>query len=194
MIMRPDLVSVMMPVYNAEGYIAQAIGSVLSQTIPNWELVIVNDGSKDRSADIAAGFSDPRIKLIHQPNGGEASARNTALDNVQGEYLAFLDADDVFLPHHLEVAHGRLARSPDLDGVYTDGYHIDQHGTRMKSLTSRRRGPFEGWVFEQAVRASDVLGPPTSVVLRRRLILQHHLDFDTRIVIGPDWDFFTRFF
>jgi glycosyltransferase involved in cell wall biosynthesis len=86
--MQTEVVSIMMPVYNAERYIEQAIESVLSQTYPHWELIIVNDGSTDRTPDIVTQYADPRIKAFHQPNSGEASARNMALRHLQGEYVA----------------------------------------------------------------------------------------------------------
>jgi glycosyltransferase involved in cell wall biosynthesis len=187
------LISVMMPAFNAERFIGQAIESVRAQTYPHWELVVVNDGSSDRTADIVTGHTDARIQLVHQPNGGEAAARNTALKHVRGEFLAFLDADDLYLPQHLMSTVGYLAAHPEYEGVYTDGYYIDMEGNRLQTLSSRRRGPFGGNLFEEAVYASDVFGPPACVVLRSREIAQHGLKFDENILIGPDWDFFTKF-
>ncbi len=187
------LVSVMMPAYNAERYIGQAIESVVQQTYPHWELIIVDDGSTDGTAAVVSGWQDERIRLIQQENAGEAAARNTALRHMRGEFVAFLDADDVYLPDHLEATTAFLTNHPQRDGVYTDGYHIDQYGRWLKTLSSRRRGPFEGWLFEELVRASDVFGPPLCLLLRRSLILERRLSYDTRIVIGPDWDFNTRF-
>ena len=187
-----ELVSIMMPAYNAEKHIAEAIESVLAQTYLHWELLVVDDGSTDETAVIVEKFTDSRIKYIYKENGGEASARNVALDKGQGN-IAYLDSDDAWLPHHLETTMSYLQRSPDVDAVYTDGWHIDQDGNQLKSLSSRRRGPFEGRIFEEVVRASDVFGPPICTVLRRDHIDQHHLRYDTNIVIGPDWDFFTRY-
>jgi len=182
-----------MPAYNAEIYIGQAIDSLLSQTYEQWELIVVNDGSTDGTAAIAMRYPDSRIHVVDQANGGEARARNTALGLMHGEYVAFLDADDQFLPDHLETTTNYLNANPDRDGVYTDGYHCDPEGRLLKSLSSRRRGPFEGWLFEQLVRASDVFGPPVCIVLRRQPILEGGLSYDPRIIIGPDWDFNTRY-
>jgi glycosyltransferase involved in cell wall biosynthesis len=191
--MQPGLVSVMMPAYNAEKYIEQAIKSVLAQSYSRWELIIVNDGSTDDTAAVVARFTDSRIRVFHQVNSGEAAARNNALAQMQGEFLAFLDADDVFLSDHLEVTVAYLQAHPECDGVYTDGYYCDSNGTLLQTLSSRRRGPFVGRVFEEVVRGSDVFGPPMCVVLRGNIIAQYQLKFDPDIVIGPDWDFFTHY-
>ncbi len=188
-----DLVSIMMPVYNAEQYIGESIESALAQTYANWELIVVNDGSTDQTPQILAGYTDTRIKVFHQANGGEAAARNTALDHLRGKYLAFLDADDVFLPEHLETAVDYFTAHPDSDGLYTDGYYIDQNGKHLKPLSARRRGPFEGDIFEQVMRSSDVFGAPVCVFLSCQSIAQRQLRFDPEIVIGPDWDFLTQY-
>ena len=182
----------MMPAYNAEHYISQSIESVIAQTYQNWELIIVDDGSTDGTAEKASQYIDPRIKVIHQSNGGESAARNTALMYLQGEFIAFLDADDLFLPFHLEKTIDYFQSNPRIDAVYSDGYYVDQSGSRLQTLSSRRRGPFEGHIFEEVVYGSDVFGPPVCVVLRHKIITQHNLKFDEDITIGPDWDFFTQ--
>jgi hypothetical protein len=115
------------------------------------------------------------------------------LQHMQGELVAFLDADDFYLPDHLALTVGYLHGYPQRDGVYTDGYHCDEQGVRLKTLSSRRRGPFEGWLFEELVIASDVFGPPLCLVLRRRPIVERGLEFDPDIVIGPDWEFTIRY-
>jgi glycosyltransferase involved in cell wall biosynthesis len=191
--MQSALISIMMPAYNAENYVAQAIESVLAQSYGKWQLVIVDDGSTDNTGIVAAKFQDSRILIAHQPNAGEAAARNAALKYAGGDYLAFLDADDLFLPQHLECCLTHLESHPDCDGVYTDGIYIDENGVSLKPLSCRRRGPFRGDIFEEMVRASDVFGAPLCVVLRTKGISDRKLDFDTEIVIGPDWDFLTRF-
>lgn len=186
-------VSVMMPAYNAERYLSAAIESLLAQTFTNWELLVVDDGSTDGTGAVAAGYPDPRIRVIRQANRGEAAARNVALDHVRGEYVAFLDADDAYLPRHLEVTTAYLRAHAEHAGVYTDGYHISELGERLRTLSSRRRGPLTGRVYDEIVRASDVFGPPVCVVLRREPIREHRLRFEEGIVIGPDWDFFVQF-
>lgn len=186
------LVSIMMPAFNAEKFIEEAIASVLAQTAVAWELVVVDDGSVDATARLVAAFDDPRIRLVQQQNGGEAAARNTALRHLRGTYVAFLDADDLYLPQHLARATHYLDAHPGFAGVYSDGHYCDATGRQLVTLTSRRRGPYEGDVFAEAVRGSDLFGPPVSVVLRRNVIVEHALQFDESITIGPDWVFLMQ--
>lgn len=106
------LVSVVVPVYNAEKYLAETIDSVISQTYTDWEMILVDDGSTDSSAALAEGYArrDPRIRLIRQPNRGQAIARNRAMEEARGELVAFLDADDIWFPERLEVTVAEFLR------------------------------------------------------------------------------------
>jgi len=183
------LVTVMMPAHNAAAFVSAAIESLFRQTYSDWELVLVDDGSTDGTAEAAERIGDPRIQVFRQPRAGEAAARNRALKHARGEFLAFLDADDQFLADHLDATVGYLRKNPVVGGVYTDGYDVDEQGRCGDRLSGRRRGPFQGDIFEQLVRASDVFGPPLCVVLRTAVVHAHALRFDERIVIGPDWDF-----
>jgi GT2 family glycosyltransferase len=186
-------ISIMMPAYNASRYIAEAIESVLAQRFANWELVIVDDGSTDDTYMRACAFNDTRIRVLRQTNQGEAAARNFLLRAVRGAYVAFLDADDAYLPDHLACVDQYFRDHPQMAGVFTDGYHITGDGQRLKRLSARRRPPRTGRVFDEVVYGSDFFGPPVCVVLRRDLIAKHELRFDERILMGPDWDFFVRF-
>jgi glycosyltransferase involved in cell wall biosynthesis len=98
------LVSIITPLYNSERFVGKTIESVLAQTYTNWEMIVVNDGSKDKGADVVRQYAakDKRIRLIEQPNGGCASARNHGLREAQGRYYAFLDSDDYWDPTFLE--------------------------------------------------------------------------------------------
>lgn len=100
-----DLVSIITPAYNAAAYIAETIESVLAQTYTNWEMLIVNDCSKDNTAEIVQSYAakDKRIKLINlKQNSGAAAARNTAIQNAKGRYIAFLDSDDLWKKEKLQ--------------------------------------------------------------------------------------------
>lgn len=102
--MNDQLVSIITPAYKAEAIVGETIRSVQAQTHPHWEMLVVEDGSPDRTADVVAQFAaaDPRIRLIRQANAGPAMARQKALDHARGRHIAFLDADDLWLPSKLE--------------------------------------------------------------------------------------------
>lgn len=118
-----------MPAYNAEKYVAGSIRSVIDQTYPDWQLIVVDDGSTDRTAEIVQSLSsaDGRITYIHQLNGGQASARNTGLRNSGGDLIAFLDADDLWVKEKLELQVLKM-KETGADFVYSDGQHIRADG------------------------------------------------------------------
>lgn len=110
------LVSIILPVYNGDKYLSTAIDSIISQTYSNWELVVVDDGSKDRSAEICDNYQskDTRIKAFHQPNAGVNSARAKGVDNATGDYLTFLDADDTLTQEALGVMIDSFSETIDV--------------------------------------------------------------------------------
>src|ERR1700712_1769629 len=108
--------TVIIPVYNRAHALRPAIESVLAQTCQDFEIVVVDDGSKDDPESVAESFNDPRIRFIRQENEGGGMARNTAIDAAIGHYVAPLDSDDVFLPHHLAAMKTLLEGTKDLVG------------------------------------------------------------------------------
>src|ERR1700749_83796 len=100
-----DLVSVIMPAYNSGRYLAESVRSVQAQTFGGWELVVVDDGSTDDTGEVARRLAeaDARVRYVRRPNGGQAAARNTGLAEARGRLVAFLDADDLWLPEKLEA-------------------------------------------------------------------------------------------
>lgn len=112
---RSQPVSVIIPVYNSEKYLAEAIDSVLAQTYQDFELIIVDDGSTDHSREIAKSY--PKVKYIYQENRGVAAARNYGIKQAKGEFLAFLDADDLWLPEKLALQMEVFAKEPSLEIV-----------------------------------------------------------------------------
>ncbi len=119
------LISIIMPVYRTEPFIAEAIDSVLGQTYPHWELVIIDDGSPDQAPAIAESYAekDKRIKVIHQANQGVSVARNTGIKQSIGEYIAFLDSDDYYFPYFLQEMVNKI-KTTHCESVYC-GY-IDE--------------------------------------------------------------------
>jgi teichuronic acid biosynthesis glycosyltransferase TuaG len=121
--MKEPLVSVIMPAFNAESYLAESVCSVLNQSYTKWELVIIDDGSTDRTADVAQALSsaDSRIKCFSQPNGGQGRARNAGLSRATGEAVAFLDSDDLWLSDKLRLQVAALLEN-NADVVFSDGF------------------------------------------------------------------------
>jgi glycosyltransferase involved in cell wall biosynthesis len=111
-------VSIVMCAFNAANYIDETIDSVLVQTFTDFELIIVNDGSTDHTAKIVKSYTDPRIVLVEQENGGPAAARNTAIQHASGKYLAILDSDDLWLPRYLEKMLKIFKSDPQIDIAY----------------------------------------------------------------------------
>jgi glycosyltransferase involved in cell wall biosynthesis len=121
-------VSVIIPVYNAEKYVVATVESVLSQTYKNFEIIIVDDGSLDDSLSICRQFEDPRIKIIQQKNRGLPGARNTGIRHAQGDYVTFLDADDIWLPQKLEKHVNHLNNAPTVGISFCYSAFINDRG------------------------------------------------------------------
>ena len=124
---KPEI-TVLMPAYNAEKYIGEAIASVLEQTFTDFELLIINDGSTDTTQQIIDSFSDPRIRLINQANQGIAAALNIGLLNARADLIARFDADDICMPERLRVQHDFLLGHPDYIIVGSDAEYINMNG------------------------------------------------------------------
>ena len=186
--MTDPLVSVVIPVYNGAAFVAQAIESVREQTYPNVEVVVVDDGSTDELGVIADAFAakDPRVRVIHKPNGGLSAARNSGIANARGAFLNFLDADDLILPDKIRQQLRVLLSRKDVDLVYSDfrkfnggdGTVYDLH-RRLPPLPFREMLVYRNWFGVQAP------------LLRRRLI-DRVGTFDTAFASAEDWDFWYR--
>lgn len=180
-------VSVIMPCYNQARFVGEAIQSVLNQTYQDFELIVVDDGSTDGSHDIVAAIGDRRIRYHYQSNQGLAAARNAALCLARGEFVAFLDADDLFLPEKLTLQVQALDNQPEV-GLVAGGYlFVDELG---KPLAERRP-----WCYRPHLDLSTWLRDcPVIVnaVLVRREWLKHVGGFDPALRRVEDWDLWLR--
>lgn len=122
---RPDTVSVVVPTYNRADRLKDTVASILAQTVPANEVLIVDDGSQDNTAEVCRGFPAP-VRYIHRANGGSAAARNTGMRAATSEYIAFLDADDVWEPTKLEVQLALHAAHPEIAWSATNHYTTDR--------------------------------------------------------------------
>lgn len=159
-------VSVILPVYNVEKFVAEAINSVLAQTYTNFEALIVDDGSTDRSIEICQQFTDPRIKIIRQKNRGLSGARNTGIRHAEGEYLAFLDSDDAWLPEKLEKHVAHLESSPAVGVSFSRSAFIDQEG---KSLGLSLMTEFDEEISLRQMLCRCPVGNGSTVVIRKEV-------------------------
>lgn len=179
------MISVIVPVYNVEKYLAKCIESILAQGVEDFELLLVNDGSTDGSLAICNEYAskDPRMKVVHKVNGGVSTARNCGLDNATGEWVMFVDADDW-------LAEGALAATLPYIGKY-DIVRFSTLDIFADGATHRRTvRSADGWdeAFRQVVGHRTMIGI-AGTIYRRSLIEEHHLRFDTSLVYGEDWLF-----
>jgi len=180
-------VSIVIPAYNAALTLAEALDSVLAQTYPHWEAIIVDDGSTDATPEIAQRYAarDTRIRFFRQPNGGESAARNTGLRYARYDWLAFLDADDWISPLYLERMTEKLQSGSRLDAVHCASVRVALDGT----LVSDDYQVPTGDLFP--ILACHVAFCVHACVLRRSFIDQVG-DFDTSLKKAADWDFWQR--
>ena len=125
-------VSVVMPVYNVERYVGEAIASVLAQTYEDFELIIVDDGGQDQSMEICEQFDDERIFIVRQKNRGLAGARNTGIAAARGKFIALIDSDDRWLPEKLALHVIHLENNPQLGVSFSPSRFIDGDGQPMR--------------------------------------------------------------
>ncbi|WP_460451783.1 glycosyltransferase family 2 protein [Alsobacter sp. SYSU BS001988] len=173
-------VSVIVPAFNAAGTLETTMGSVLDQTLEDFELIVVDDGSSDRTGDVVRRLAcdDRRIIYLRKVNGGVASARNAGLAVACGEYVAFLDADDVWHPEFLERMSGSLASSPEKVAVaYCGSRIIDEKGMVIKSNPNPRQS---GNVFGQML-VLNLIGNGSSMLLRRCVLTDELGRFDEEL-------------
>jgi glycosyltransferase involved in cell wall biosynthesis len=177
------MVSIILPVYNCQNYIGKAIESVLRQTYHNWELLIVDDGSTDRSPEIVRQYAtgDPRIQVFTRPNGGVSRARNTALEKVRGRYVALLDADDWLPEHSLEVRVQKFKESSDI--AFVDG-RVDVYNDTGDRIERSWKPTFRGNPYHKLLRLSPTcfFGPTWMV----RLQSGRPYRFDERLNYAED--------
>lgn len=193
--MKPT-VSIIIPCYNQGAFLSYALKSLQAQTIADWECIIVNDGSTDNSAEVAHSFAehDNRIRIVDQPNSGSAVARNRGLKEVQGEYIQFLDADDLLDKDKLRRQTEYMA-SQKLDVSYTRnayfrsqeelGDYTIQPGWQQTYLCSIRTALLSRWGVDFSI-------PIHCFLFKSRLLRENHLYYNEHIRCREDWQFHLK--
>jgi glycosyltransferase involved in cell wall biosynthesis len=183
-------ISIIIPAYNAMNYLPETMASVFNQTFDDFEVVVVNDGSTDETEKWASQIKDVRVKLVSQANLGLAGARNTGIRESQGEYLAFLDADDVWESTKLAKQAQVLDTYPEVGLVYTWVTYVDQ---QQKSTGRTVNYQFEGNVWSELIQRNLIECGSVAVV--RRSCLERVGLFDEQLSslnVGEDWDMWLR--
>lgn len=181
------LVSVIIPAYNAEKTIKETIQSVLNQTLTDFEIIIINDGSQDGTLDVISRISDPRIKIFSYPNSGGQVSRNRGMKQATGEYLAFLDADDLWTPDKLDAQFKALQQNPQAAVAYSWTNRINESSQFL------RRGSyltFNGDVYKQLL-VINFLENGSNPLIRKYAIAAVG-GFDESLSGCQDWDMWLR--
>ncbi len=180
-------ISVIIPAYNAEKTIQETIESVLEQTLSDFEIIIIDDGSQDATVDIISTFSDFRIKAFSYANAGACVSRNRGFTHSVGEFIAFLDADDLWKPDKLKSQLQALENNPKADVAYSWSDCIDEESKFL------RRGGYSrasGDVYPQLLLL-NFLENGSNPLIRRQAITDIG-GFDESLPAGQDWDFYLR--
>ncbi|HCU65321.1 MAG TPA: glycosyl transferase family 2 [Rheinheimera sp.] len=186
-------VSVVMPCYNNAAYVRQAVDSVLQQDYPNIELIVVDDGSTDNSLEVLASYGD-RIRVIVQPNQGPAAARNNGIRHATGDYIAFLDSDDLWLPGKLSAQLEFLQTNPDFIACFCswsvwDGNEIPAFNQPTAEQRLELQKDKSGWLYLPLL--DDSVIHTISVVIKKQ-IMDSVGFFNEDYRVGEDHDYWLR--
>ncbi len=191
----PDepLVSVIVPTWNRPELLQDALSSLVAQSYPNWEAVVVNDAGVDVEALVAAADPHGRIRpLRHATNQGLSAARNTGIRLSRGEILCYLDDDDRFLPDHLETVVAAFREHPEVELVYTEAEYVTERIENGKRIELDRATPFSGLEYSlERLHVSNYI-PVNTWAHRRSLLKRIEGGFDTSLPALEDWDMLLR--
>ena len=180
------------PLYNKERWVKHALDSVLEQTYENLEILVVNDGSTDRSVEAVQGIKDERIRLIEKPNGGVSSARNRGIEEAKGEYIAFLDADDVWYPQHIEVLTEGFVRYPEAAILANRLVYRFEDAEKEAGEHAHTSVNYDALDFITALGRGEFPIHIGSTLFRTSLLHEKHLRFNENMRLAEDVNFTLR--
>lgn len=184
-----ELVSTIVPTFNRARLVVRAVASALAQTYQNHEVIVVDDGSSDETRSALETAFGNRIRYFYKENAGVSSARNYGLREASGDFLCFLDSDDVWHEQKLELQAACLHEHPDLGLVLTDIEWVDPDGRTTRIEHRRAWLPADGWLLSAALREPAFV--PSTVMLRRAVYATVG-PFDTTLKTAEDIDFYLR--
>ncbi len=187
--MTQPLVSVIIPTYNRAPLVLRAVRSVLAQDYPRLEVIVVDDGSTDGTAELLESEVGDEIRVIRQANAGVSTARNTGLATAKGDILGFLDSDDQWLPTKTTRQVDYLARHPEVGMVVCDYNIVDEQGDLIVRCRRRKQYGPDGWVLPNVVRNPILV--PSTILLRRSVYLDVG-GFDPDLRTAEDLDLHLR--
>ena len=178
------LVSIIVPCYNAEKFITAMISSVLEQTYPYFEIIVIDDGSTDRSSDYISSFKDPRISYLKKNNTGVSDSRNKGLEKATGEYVLFLDADDILSPDFLEKRVQFLEEHPYHGFCFSSVIKIDEEGLEIPG--NKIDGAGIDPLSEILTYDLHFVTCPSNYVFRKKILTTHQLQFNPELSSSAD--------
>ncbi len=181
------LISIIIPAYNAERTIIETIQSVQQQTFQDFEIIVINDGSKDQTLDLLHNIKEQRLKVFSYENGGLSTARNRGIVHARGEFIAFLDADDMWTSDKLELQIEALQKHPEAAVVYSWTYFLYENENQSYVDTSCF---YEGNVYASLL-VKNFLHNGSNPLIRKQAI-DAVGSFNVTILFCEDWDFYIR--
>ena len=181
------LISVVIPVFNGEKTIKETIDSVLKQTFTDFELLVINDGSQDLTVEVVEKIQDSRIQLYSYPNAGLAASRNRGIDRSTGEYIAFIDADDMWTPDKLEAQFNALKSHPEAAVAYSWTDYIDEYS---QFLGKGGHITVNGNIYPHLL-LTDLLENGSNPLIRKQAFIEVG-NFDESLRAAEDWDMLLR--
>ena len=186
------MISVVIPAYNAERTIIPTIQSIQEQTIKDLEIIVINDGSSDRTLELLSTVNDERLKVYSYPNGGLSTARNRGISKARGEFISFIDADDLWTSDKLEKQLAALQKNPEAGVAYSWNIVMveAEDDTKSVAFISGDKVNFTGDVYPQLL-TNNFIGNGSNILVRREVI-DLVGEFDTSLKSCEDWDYYLR--
>jgi glycosyltransferase involved in cell wall biosynthesis len=185
------MISIVLPTHNRAPYLREAVDSVFTQTYPDWELIVIDDGSTDGTAEYLGGLQDSRVRLIfHERCGNPARLRNAGIARAKGAYISFLDSDDLWLPDKLRAQIEALAAVPDSRWCFTGFECIEEHGEVLSTLAQKSWAARSGWMLEEILKEDILIAMPA--VLAEKSLVTEVGAFDESLGLCEDYDLWLR--